>query len=55
LRCSPRNGLDIETARRSLAARISSVLPSIPGVGHLVFLEAPETFDAAMLSFLAEL
>ena len=26
----------------------------IAGVGHLVFLEAPEKFDAAMLSFLAE-
>jgi len=50
----PMMGHNAELAK-ALAARMSNAKAEvIPGVGHLVFLEAPEKFNALMLGFLAD-
>jgi pimeloyl-ACP methyl ester carboxylesterase len=49
----PRMGHNADLARAHAARMANARVEVIPGVGHLVFLEAPEKFDAAMLAFLA--
>jgi pimeloyl-ACP methyl ester carboxylesterase len=49
----PKMGQNAELAK-ALAAKMSNAKAEvIPGVGHLVFLEAPQKFDELMLAFLA--
>lgn len=48
-----RMGHNAELARNLASQMTHAKVEVIPGVGHLVFLEAPEQFDAAMLAFLA--
>ncbi len=49
----PKMGHNADLARTLAGQMANARVEVISGVGHLVFLEAPETFDAAMLGFLA--
>jgi len=49
----PKMGHNADLARALAAQMANARVEVIPGIGHLVFLEAPEKFDAAMLAFLA--
>ncbi|MDR3468114.1 MAG: alpha/beta hydrolase [Xanthobacteraceae bacterium] len=49
----PKMGHNADLARAHAARMANARVEVLPGVGHLVFLEAPEKFDAAMLAFLA--
>lgn len=50
----PKMGHNADLARELAARMPHGRAEVIPGVGHLVFLEAPAAFDKAMLTFLAE-
>jgi len=46
-------GHNAELAKTLAGQMANARVEVIPGIGHLVFLEAPEKFNAAMLAFLA--
>jgi pimeloyl-ACP methyl ester carboxylesterase len=47
-------GQNAELAKALAAKMPAAKAEVIPGVGHLVFLDAPEKFNAPMLGFLAQ-
>jgi pimeloyl-ACP methyl ester carboxylesterase len=50
----PKMGQNAELAKALAAKMPDARAEVIPNAGHLVFLEAPQTFDALMLGFLAK-
>jgi pimeloyl-ACP methyl ester carboxylesterase len=50
----PKMGQNAELAKALAAQMPNAMAEVIPGVGHLVFLEAPQKFNELMLAFLAE-